>query len=167
MRIELDVRGIDAFVQDLDGAGDRIRAISMSSAERVGAILESALKDKAPSATGVLVNSIVHDAKVTGSGVEAEAFSHMAYAKIVDTGRGPGAWPPFDAIHRWVQLKVRRGEFSATEADIPRITYLVRRAIAARGTKATRYIERGVASAMPLINRELADLETRIANILE
>lgn len=83
----------------------------------------------APVDTGRLRASIMPSVTSTGDSVRGVVGSNVKHAPFQELGTRPH-WPPISALVRWA---ARHG-ISA---------YLVARAIARRGTKAIRYLERG------------------------
>jgi len=168
MRVESEQ--LRAFADDLMNSAPVIQKLINKSTIRIAVILEAHIKEKAPQFQGNLVNSIRGRAKVQGRAHAAVVSSSVAYAKVQDEGRRPGKMPPHDPIRRWVELKLfKRAGIAADGMDqsIDSITYLIRRAIGRKGTKATKYITRGIRAATPQIEAELKRLGEEIRRYLE
>jgi hypothetical protein len=112
--------------------------------------LERAVVERTPtgvgdSATGHLRGSVFSEVR----GQEVNLFGIVAssalYAPAVEYGSRPH-WPPKGALNSWVHLIM-----GVPEAEVPRVEYLVRRAISRRGTRARHMFEQGWHAALPQI----------------
>lgn len=78
--------------------------------------------------------------------------SGLHYAPHVEYGTKPH-WPPRAPIREWVWRNRRKfgvtGGGKTAQAEVDRITFLVQRAIARRGTKGRKYLRRALAETMP------------------
>lgn len=64
---------------------------------------------------------------------ELEVSLHLpSYAQYIEYGRGPGRFPPIEAIQNWMTVKhiVPRND-----ATVPQVSYLIARKIAREGTQ--------------------------------
>jgi len=100
--------------------------------------------------------------------------SPLAYAPFVEFGTGPlgefhqvRRWPPKDPIEAWVRRKMftsrtRKRPAKGTkaeedqEAEIARITFLVRRKIGVRGTVGIYMLRRAIRNETPWVQRAFA-----------
>lgn len=103
--------------------------------------VEARAKEKAPVDRGRLRNSISH--RIDEQQVRAVVFAGVNYAADVEFGMRPH-WPPVGALQPWA----RRHGFPAGPAG----DFLVRRAIARRGTKAQPFMK-------PALDESLQDIE--------
>jgi len=132
------------------------------AADDMGRVLGMKLAALAPHFEGHLKNSIAHQV-LSESGTRAQVFAQVPYAKVVDQGRRPGKFPPVAPIRRWVELKLHQRSGSIRSNELDSVTYLVRRKIARKGTKATHYVDRGMSAAKGYVAGRIE----RLANLLE
>ncbi|MEE9274872.1 MAG: hypothetical protein V3V62_06155 [bacterium] len=124
----------------------------------VTAILEAAVRRAAPEgATGALRGSIV--AEVRGRSLEdlrgAVAVT-APHAAAVERGRPAGSMPPWragSALHLWVRRTLGVGG-----EDDERVSFLVARAIARRGTRPRRFFEGAVRESMGRVQERIQQL---------
>jgi HK97 gp10 family phage protein len=117
---------------------------------KAGAVTELAMKEQAPVDTGRLRASIVPVLFAT----RVTIGPTVNYAPFVEFGTRPH-WPPQGALQPWA----RRHGFPVG----PLGDFLVRRAIALRGTKAQPFVGPGIRKALPQIRSLVADLGREIA----
>ena len=70
---------------------------------------------------------------------ELEVILHLPpYWEYIERGRGPGKFPPPEAIRNWIEVKhiVPRND-----TTVPQLTYLISRKIAREGTKGKHALE--------------------------
>ena len=115
-----------------------------------GAVAELAMKERAPVDTGRLRASVVTIQSLTRVSVGPT----VSYAPFVEFGTRPH-WPPRGALQPWA----RRHGFPAG----PLGDFIVRRAIALRGTKAQPFVVPGIQKALPQIRALAATLGREIA----
>lgn len=64
---------------------------------------------------------------------ELQITIHLpSYAQYIEYGRGPGRFPPLDAIARWIEVK---HIIPRKDTTVPQMTYLIARKIAREGTE--------------------------------
>lgn len=63
------------------------------------------------------------------------------YLEFLDTGRGPGKFPPKADIERWVKSKLNKSE---SDSDFDGIVFVIRRKIAEIGTTIFRNNNKGI-----------------------
>lgn len=90
--------------------------------------LEAQVKPLTPADLGALKNSYGSEVKAIAGGVQGIMGSNSNYGAFVEYGTKPH-WPPISAIEPWAQRH-----------NIP--AFLVARAIAKRGTKAVKMMEK-------------------------
>jgi len=76
----------------------------VDSLTQVGEEMISKMKERAPVATGALVNGIRFEIEVNEKSVDL-IFSFPFYAQWVEWGRPPGKMPPLEAIRAWLRVK--------------------------------------------------------------
>lgn len=70
---------------------------------------------------------------------ELEVSLHLpSYWKYIEFGRGPGKFPPIDAIQTWMTVKHIVPRENRT---IPQVSYLIARKIAREGTQGKHAVE--------------------------
>lgn len=136
MTFDINANGLKKTDEDLKRIHRDLHTSPMESAMRQAVlVVERDAKKNAPVDTGRLRASITGEVRSEGlfsSTVKGIVGSNVKYAPYVELGTKPH-FPPLDALQTWA---ARRG-MSA---------YQVARAIAARGTKAVRYLQRAVES---------------------
>ena len=133
--IELDASDLKRF----ERAMERVDSIASREVKaRVKLILEM-LVNKAVDithmkdligATSAYVNGIQYDLSGRALDLTGRVFSAAGHNYYVEHGRGPGGFPPIDAIQLWVRRKLGISDQEELEA----VAYLIGRAIAQRGT---------------------------------
>jgi len=88
-------------------------------------------------ASGSLISSITSIVRRLTDQLIGEVGTNIKYAKDVHEGKGP-EWPSSKAIERWLRAKIRRGFMDVD--NIKSATFLIRRAISRRGTKAQPFL---------------------------
>ncbi|MCS7257287.1 MAG: HK97 gp10 family phage protein [Thermomicrobium sp.] len=160
IRIVLDDNGLIARWHSLDRSfAERYRgALAM-----MGAIAQREIARAAPAgATGILAHSITWEVRGSGWRSSAVVFSTDEPLKVlaVEYGRRPGKFPPWregSALALWVKRMLGGDE---------RVSFLVARAIARRGTKARRFFERGATQAEPKIVQVWSTLVAELEAVL-
>lgn len=93
-------------------------------------------------ATGTLYNSIKYRVNITDDAYDV-IFDLADYFQYVENGRGPGNFPPMDAIREWIRQKpVLPSEDS--NGKLPsedQLAFLIGRKIANEGIPGTHYFE--------------------------
>ena len=97
-------------------------------------------------------NGLYGQATAAGLEVQGAVGSTGRGAVYANYGRRPGRMPPDAPIRAWLRDKV--GVAEGKELD--RRTYLTRRKIARRGTRATRFLDRALALREPDLAPTLA-----------
>jgi len=92
--------------------------------------------------------------EVTGStlgSLEGRVFSNLPYAIVIDQGRAPGrAMPPIDAIMLWAERVL--GIRDSDDFELEDAAWAIAMSIARKGIQARRFVERGLAAAMPRVD---------------
>ena len=149
---DVNVNGLKETQEDLTRISRDLHSTPMVTAMRQAVLLvEREAKKNAPVFTGQLRSSIQGEVRTEGlfgQTVKGVIGSNALHAPWVELGTKPH-WPPIAALEVWAQ---RKG-LSA---------YLVARAIATRGTKAVRYLQRAIESNQQKIINLIEDGVTRI-----
>ena len=133
--IELDATDIDR----LERALERVDGIASRKVHaRVELILEMLTNEAVDithtkdliGATSAYVNGLQWDLSGRGLNLKGRVFSSAGHSRYVEHGRGPGGFPPVDAIQLWVRRKLG----VSSQEEVEAVAYLVGRAIAQRGT---------------------------------
>lgn len=123
----------------VDNPGYLVGQAKVAAIDAAGPYLQRKLYDRTPTGATALLRQ--HTTYERGSFMgEPQGFvgpvgAPSLYALFAEEGRRPGAMPPKEPIAYWVRRVL---QVSGPEAD--RVTYLVRRKIARRGTKGHHYI---------------------------
>lgn len=133
--------------------GDLLDGVQRAAVDAAGPFLQRKLQDATPQgATSLLRSSTVYDRTTfmgKPAGFVGPSGAASRYAYWVEEGRKPGKMPPEAPIAYWVRRVLR-----PPADELGSVTYLVRRAIGKKGTKATHYI------------RETADAHRKRAQLL-
>jgi hypothetical protein len=95
-------------------------------------------------------------------GLVGSTLKGEKYPAVMEFGRRPGAkMPPPRALERWVHLVLK-----VPAAEVKGVAYLVARAIARKGIKGKRFLEKGFKKAQPKVirnfNKGLTDMMKEI-----
>ena len=93
-----------------------------------------------------LRDNIRFDLKVNDNTFEIE-FAAPEYWKYANYGRGPGKFPPSDAIDRWITRR-KISPYPTRDGRTPtrkQLVFLISRKIAERGFKGSGFLEKGLA----------------------
>ena len=111
----------------------------------VGFQIERRAKRNAPVNTGALRRSItIDDSKEN----VVRVGSNLKYAPFVEFGTKPHM-PPWEPIEYWVRRKLRIKD----KKELQKVTFIIRKKIAVRGTKGQFYLTRAFNDVKPRIPR--------------
>lgn len=128
--INNEVRGLVEAVRKLEQVARDVHGAPMADAMQKATLLVSnSAKRYSPVDMGGLRASITPEVRATWREVTGVVGSNLKYAPYMELGTKPH-WPPLKAVEVWA----RRHGLSA---------FLVARAIARKGTKARRFLQRG------------------------
>jgi phage gpG-like protein len=113
-------------------------------------LVSNQAKINAPVDTGRLRASITPEVRVVGNTIQGVVGSNVIYAAAMELGTRPH-WPPRSALETWA----RRHGLSV---------FVVQRAIARKGTKPRRYLQRAFESNRPLIIRKIERAVTQVVD---
>lgn len=89
------------------------------------------------------------------------SVSLAEYWKWVENGRGPGKYPPPEAIRRWIEVKpVNISPINGRMPSVEQVGFLIGRKIAEEGTEAQPFFE-------PAKEQVIREFEERIAYAIE
>lgn len=72
------------------------------------------------------------------------------YAQFIEEGRGPGKYPPPDAISNWIKVKrIVPREVNGITPTVDQLSYLIGRKIAEEGTEGKHALEKTWAEVVP------------------
>ena len=149
MAMRWDVRGIDEAREELARvAGDLAGGPMGEGMRQATLVVTRDARINAPVDTGRLRASITPEVRMQSMTVLGVVGSNVEYAPYVELGTR-AHWPPPGTLAVWAR---RHG--------MPE--FLVQRAIARRGTKAVKYLERAVTQNVSEIVRILSDAVARI-----
>ena len=145
--MKIQAIGADDTIENLTHVGQEL--VNAEKPMRAATLLVSgAAKRNAPVDTGVLRSSITPSVRSSGQGIVGVVGSNVEYAPYMELGTRPH-WPPVAALETWA----RRHGISA---------FLVARAIAKRGLKARRYLQKAFQQNVGRINHIFEDWVRRI-----
>jgi hypothetical protein len=150
--VELDFEEIAQLSARLPGLPARVENDAATILMRVVLEGEARAKRAAPRDTGHLRRSLTHRVDRTGNAIVGRFGTNVPYADEVERGRRPGSWPPEGELLGWMR---RHGIPAANE-------YLIRRAIARKGTRSQPYIRPALRDVTPLARRSLAGLRDSV-----
>lgn len=149
MPLNIQVRGLVETQRKLQQVAEDLHGKPMSDAMgRATILVMSAARMNAPVDTGQLRASITPEVRTEGWNVIGIVGSNKVYAPFMELGTRPHM-PPLAALATWA----RRHNTSA---------FLVARAIARRGLKARKYLQRAVDDNRARIEDIIGDAVTRI-----
>jgi len=126
--IRVQVRGDKETADKMHGIAVALTGAPMvDGLRRAAALVSRDAKLIVPVDSGRLKSSITPDVRVKGNVVQGVVGSNKSYAPYVELGTRPH-WPPLDALKVWAS---RHGT----------TPYVVARGIAAKGTKAYKYLQ--------------------------
>jgi HK97 gp10 family phage protein len=130
MAKELEIRGAQQVIKNLNKISDRMFNRIVDACQRVQAQVVNDARSAAPVFLTTLRQSILPgDISVSKTDVQAKVTANVKYASYVEFGTRPH-WPPVDALKDWAAKKL--GDES--------LAFVVARAISRRGTKAQPYL---------------------------
>jgi len=125
--VKSNINSFDENLSRILSATESALLTGMSLIERK--VVEYFQKNKI-NVTGYLRNSITSEVRREAERIIGITGTNLKYAIFVHQGTRPH-WPPIQPIKRWVIRKLGiRG------ADVPKVTFMVRRKIAKKGTPA-------------------------------
>jgi len=146
--MKLKAVGLDETVYNLNTIGKNIVVQADAPMRKALRLLTRDAKINAPVDTGKLRSSIMPGVTSNSGGVVGVTGSNVAYAPFMELGTA-AHWPPIAALEGWAR---RHG----TNA------YLVARAIARRGTKARRFLQKALQTNIHRINRIFDDYTRKV-----
>ena len=151
MDIKTEVRGLKETQQRMERIVRDLRGTPFQDGMRDATLVVTReAKINAPVDTGRLRASITPEIRPHGNTVEGVVGSNVSYSAFVELGTRPH-WVPWGALAAWAS---RHGISE----------YAVRLAIARRGTKAIKYLERAVTEHIPEI---IGKISHKVLEIVE
>jgi HK97 gp10 family phage protein len=148
-RTRLEVRGLKKTQKRMEETARDLTGKPMMNAMRQATlIVQRDAKKFAPVDTGRLRASITPDVRVMTNTVEGVVGSNVKYAPYMELGTRPH-WPPISALEVWA----RRHGIEA---------FLVARAIAQRGTRPRRFLQKAFEKNVNRIERLLGNVVAKI-----
>ena len=140
--IEVDIRGLEEAQRKAEQVVTEMFGPPMLEAMRDSTLyVQRDARRYAPVDTGRLRASITPSIRSDKTGIQGVIGSNVVYAPYMELGTRPH-WPPISALETWA----RRHGMSA---------YQVALAIATRGTKARRYLQRAIEDNASRIYRRI------------
>jgi hypothetical protein len=127
--MKLDIRGVDATIQNIQRIGHGLSNLAAPMRTATLLVTRSA-RQNAPVDQGILRASIMPGVRQQGDATVGVVGSNLIYAAAQELGTRP-FWPPIAALETWAR---RHGTTA----------YVVARAIARRGIRAKRYLQRAL-----------------------
>ena len=114
-------------------------------------------RELAPKARGELTRSIIPERLGPG---RFRVTAGTDYAAVVELGGRPGGWPSMRAIIEWMRVRNIQpaGPHVRDERDL---AFVLRRAIARRGTPAQPYLKPAADELWPPLGEQIAQLMAR------
>ena len=151
-RAGMEIRGLKEAQKDMERIVKDLHGRPMLDAMRDATMaVQRDAKRLAPVDTGALRSSITPEVKSENDTLVGVVGSNLIYAPFVELGTRPH-WPPIASLTTWA----RRHGTSA---------YVVARAIATRGTKAVKYLERAFQQNAQYIHRKLEQAADKIMGV--
>ncbi len=150
MPVDMDVRGLAEAKQKMQQVITDLRGEEFAQGMRDATMIVTRdAKVNAPVDMGGLRASITPDLRQDGNSVLGVVGSNKRQAAAMETGTKP-FWPPIAALETWAR---RHGTTA----------FVVARAIARRGIRGRRYLQRAFEKNQEVIKRKLGDVVGRIA----
>lgn len=127
--MRLEFRGVQATIENIQRVGRQLSRLDEPMRTATLLVTRSARKN-APVDTGVLRASIMPGSRQQGDVTVGVVGSNVSYAPFMELGTRPH-WPPIAALETWAR---RHGT----------VAFLVARAIARRGLRPRRYLQRAL-----------------------
>lgn len=169
--INIEARGVQESKKALQILVQATQAAIKAQIARSARSTESEAKRLAPVAFDRLRPSI--GTTFAQGGLEATVSADVRYARWVEGidsagqyGRRPGKWPPDQPIRDWVILRGLPAKWFGRDTAAARdsATFLVRRKIGLRGTRAQPFLFPAYSKELPKFQAELDKILTRSAN---
>lgn len=125
-QMTVQIEGLEELQARLSKAPKLLEGAMRDGMKQATLLVERGAKERVPVDTGRLRSSITSEVQSIGSSVRGVVGSNVVYAPYVELGTRPH-WPPISALETWA----RRHGMSA---------YVVARTIAARGTRARKFL---------------------------
>lgn len=118
-------------------------------ADRVIDLARQHLQENGSIATGELFNSIEKIVEIEDDYYSVK-ISLADYGKYVEKGRGPGKYPPPDAIRNWIEIKPAdiQPDLNGKYPTVEQLTFLISRKIAEEGTEPHPFLEPAAEEAL-------------------
>ena len=155
MSIRVDEDSLNRTIEKLSKINDLVKTGAQREVRDAALAIQSDARMRVPVASNRLRSSI--NTKFRGDRMGAIVFTDVQYAKYVEEGRRPGRMPPSSALEAWVRTKI-----SASAKEIPRIAFLIARAIGMRGTRPQPFLGPAAAKEKP---RYFIAMRTMIRNV--
>lgn len=158
----IDVKELRRIQKEIEEKIEALHGSEMLMAIRTATLLvERKAKQFSPSNTGRLRASITPAVFSHGETIEGIVGSNVTYAPYVEFGTKPH-WPPIAPLIRWVHLKKMAGTYSVKSrrrtggagrqrSEDYIVAKWIQKAIARRGTKPQKYLERAFEESIPRI----------------
>ena len=109
-------------------------------------------------ATGDLYDSLDTEREVNiGEDYFSVKISLEDYWKYVDKGRGPGKFPPPEAITNWIEVKhiVPRADMNGRTPSVEQLSFLIGRKIAEEGTTPHPFFDQAREEALRIYDEKI------------
>lgn len=155
--VDVRVQGLKEFYAKLDQIGKDVTGTPMGAAMgRATLVVTRSARKNAPVDRGPLRASIVPEVVIRDKTVSGIVGSNREYAAYQELGTRP-FWPPWRPLYEWA-LRKMRGDRDAAGA----LAAGARLAIAARGIRAKRYLQRALVDNAQRIYRIIGEAVGRI-----
>ena len=140
--LDVEIRGLEETRAKMEQMVVDLHGKPMLEAMRDATlIVQRSAREYAPVDTGRLRASIVPEVRMAGADVVGVVGTNVKYGPFMELGTRPH-WPPLGALETWAR---RHGTTA----------FVVARAIARRGTKARRYLQKALQNNREAITRLL------------
>lgn len=158
MQISIDFEQLKHLEANLRRAPNVVREELLAAMTEADALLLREVKERTPTAHGLLRSSEYGVERVNELGVEGFVGSPLNYAEPVDLGTRPH-FPPVEALIDWVKVKLGISD----EKQARGVAFLIARKISRVGTKGVGMFEQGFAAVEPQIRTIFGAAADRIA----
>ena len=151
--VEIDDRELDKVIRSYSKYNKSVHSGVQKEVRRSALNIQGGARMRVPVASNHLRSSI--QSRFVALGLGATIGTPLKYGQFVERGRGPGGFPPLDAIISWVRIKITRNPKAAKT-----IAFLIARKIARFGTKEQPFLH-------PAFNKERPRFVNNIIRVLK
>lgn len=175
-RLHVGTGSLKVGASKLRGAADEARRELVTVVRVESLALAADAQEHAPIFTGLLVKGIrPQPVQIIGRSIQGQVTATAPHTVVLEDGRTAGARrPPSSVIERWIDLKIKRGQFNAQlpsgvgkrggsrrSAYIKGMAFVIARAIGRRGWKGVHFMRDASARAQVRLKQRVNEVVQR------